>query len=98
MAEKQRSKAPQYGLLVDYEYCTGCYACQVACAQEHRWPAGMSGIRVQETVQNLPGDKTYLAFIPFPTELCDALRARTRKASSRLCAALHGGLHEVWAH
>ncbi|MFC1640021.1 4Fe-4S binding protein [Gemmatimonadota bacterium] len=23
---------PEYGLLIDYEYCTGCHACEVACA------------------------------------------------------------------
>ena len=38
------SKKPEYGLLIDYEYCTGCYTCQVACAQEYNWPAGMGGI------------------------------------------------------
>ncbi|RLF04803.1 MAG: oxidoreductase, partial [Thermoprotei archaeon] len=26
---------PKYGLLIDYEYCTGCHTCEVACKQEH---------------------------------------------------------------
>ena len=34
----------EYGLLIDYEYCTGCVACQVACQQEHGWEAGMGGM------------------------------------------------------
>lgn len=80
-----RAQAPEYGLLIDYEYCTGCYACQIACAQEHRWPAGLSGIRVQEVVQNLPGDRAYLAYLPFPTELCVLCAARTRKGLSPAC-------------
>jgi Fe-S-cluster-containing dehydrogenase component len=76
---------PAYGLLIDYEYCTGCYACQVACAQEYNWPAGMGGIRVQEIVQNLPNDKHYLMFLPVPTELCSLCPKRTQKGLKPAC-------------
>ena len=24
-----------HGLLIDYEYCTGCQSCEVACKEEH---------------------------------------------------------------
>jgi len=85
MAGKRKAKAPEHGLLIDYEYCTGCYACQVACAQEHHWPAGMGGIRVHEVVQALPNDQAYLTFIPFPTELCVLCAARTRKGLQPAC-------------
>jgi Fe-S-cluster-containing dehydrogenase component len=78
-------KKPEYGLLIDYEYCTGCYACQVACAQEYNWPAGMGGIRVQEIVQNLPDDKHYLMFLPVPTELCVLCARRTQKGQKPAC-------------
>jgi Fe-S-cluster-containing dehydrogenase component len=80
MPEKTR-----YGLLIDYEYCTGCYACQVACAQEYGWPAGMSGMQVIEVVQELPKDKAYLAYLPFPTELCTLCPARTKKGLEPAC-------------
>jgi len=75
----------RYGLLIDYEYCTGCYACQVACAQEYGWPAGMSGMKVIEVVQSLPNDKAYLAYLPFPTELCTLCPARTKKGLEPAC-------------
>jgi Fe-S-cluster-containing dehydrogenase component len=75
----------RYGLLIDYEYCTGCYACQVACAQEYKWPAGMSGMKVIEVVQNLPRDKAYLAYLPFPTELCTLCQSRTKKGLEPAC-------------
>jgi len=81
MSEKKH----EYGLLIDYEYCTGCHACTVACAQEYGWPAGMSGMRVTEIVQNLPRDKAYLTFIPFPTELCVLCAARTKKRLPTAC-------------
>jgi Fe-S-cluster-containing dehydrogenase component len=80
MSEKNRN-----GLLIDYEYCTGCYSCQVACAQEHNWPAGLGGIRVIEYVQNLPNDKAYLTYLPFPTELCVLCASRTKKGQQPAC-------------
>jgi Fe-S-cluster-containing dehydrogenase component len=79
------AKKPGYGLLIDYEYCTGCFTCQVACCQEHNRPAGMSGIKVLEIVQDMPKDKAYLTFLPFPTELCTLCANRTRKGIQPAC-------------
>ena len=79
------SKWPKHGLLIDYEYCTGCRTCQVACAQEYRWPAGMGGMQVIETVQQLPSGKAYIAFLPFPTELCTLCAHRTGKGLEPAC-------------
>jgi Fe-S-cluster-containing dehydrogenase component len=78
-------KKPEFGLLIDYEYCTGCYTCQIACAQEHGWEAGIGGIRVQEIVQALPNDKAYLTYLPFPTELCMLCKPRTKKELDPAC-------------
>ena len=33
-------------LIVDSKYCIGCFACEVACKQEHRLPVGPRLIRV----------------------------------------------------
>lgn len=74
-----------YGLLIDYEYCTGCHACEIACAQEYDWPAGMGGMRVTEMIQQLPNDKAYLAYLPFPTELCVLCAGRTAKGMKPAC-------------
>lgn len=74
-----------YGLLINYEYCTGCHTCVVACSQEYGWPAGMAGMKVMEVVENLPNDKAYLAFLPFPTELCILCRPRTRRGEDPAC-------------
>ena len=78
-------KKPEYGLLIDYEYCTGCHACEVACAQEYKRPAGMPGIQVIEVIQKMPRDRAYLAYLPFPTELCILCRPRTRKGLQPAC-------------
>ena len=79
------AKKPEYGLLIDYEFCTGCYACQVACKQEYGWPEGMGGIEVKEFVENLPKDKQYLKFMPMPTELCVLCAGRTAKGLQPAC-------------
>ncbi len=45
----------------------------------------MSGMKVIEVVEKLPKDKAYLAFLPFPTELCVLCAARTKKGLKTAC-------------
>ena len=77
----------EYGLLIDYEYCTGCETCVVACKEEHGFPVGKWGIRVlddgpwQKDDSGEGGNCFNWNKIPVPTDLCD------------LCAG--GVLHEV---
>ena len=92
----------KHGLLIDYEYCTGCHTCEIACSQEYRWPAGMAGIKVMEIVESLPDDKAYLVYLPFPTELCVLCAARTKKGMEPACVQhcmaaciKHGPLEEL---
>lgn len=40
MAEKA------YGLLINYEFCTGCGTCEMACSVEHDIPIGRYGIQM----------------------------------------------------
>lgn len=84
MSEKTVKK-PEYGLLIDYEFCTGCHTCQVACNQEYGREAGQSGMHVFEHVQPLPRGKAYLTFLPFPTELCVLCAPRTKKGLEPAC-------------
>ena len=79
------NRRTRYGLLVDYEYCTGCFACQVACAQEYHRPEGIVGMQVTEMIQMLPNGKPYLSFIPFPTENCSLCVCRTRNGLEPAC-------------
>jgi Fe-S-cluster-containing dehydrogenase component len=92
----------RYGLLIDYEYCTGCYTCQVACAQEYSRPKDQIGMQVIETITMLPSGKPYLAFIPFPTENCTLCVGRIRKGLEPACVKhcmanviKHGSIEEL---
>ena len=72
------------GLLIEYEYCTGCHACEVACKQEHNFSDGMVGIRVDELVTTSP-DKVHVDFIPITTRFCDLCVERTSRGEAPAC-------------
>lgn len=73
------------GLLIDYNYCTGCHTCEVACKQEHNWPVGSWGIKVTEYIQTLPNNKVAIDYLPFPSDLCNLCYHRTSKGDLPAC-------------
>ena len=75
------------GLLIDYDYCSGCQSCVVACKQEHGYGAGKFGIKVDEKVFLDPDkpDSIRIDYVPFPTEFCDLCRARTVSGEQPAC-------------
>jgi Fe-S-cluster-containing dehydrogenase component len=75
---------PRNGLLIQYEWCTGCYACEVACKQEHNYTDGMVGIKVHELVTVGP-DKVHTDFIPVTTRFCDLCAERTKTGTLPAC-------------
>ena len=36
------------GILINYEYCTGCHSCEIACQNERGLPGDQWGIKVLE--------------------------------------------------
>jgi Fe-S-cluster-containing dehydrogenase component len=72
------------GLLINYDYCTGCHTCEVACKQEHGYPAGRWGIMVKDCTRETEG-KVQVDFLPFPTDLCDLCRSRTAAGEQPAC-------------
>lgn len=76
----------QYGLLIDYDWCTGCHSCEMACQQEHEFPVGQTGILVNEigTWEYAP-DKWQLSYLATPTDQCDLCASRTAKGKPPTC-------------
>lgn len=78
----------KYGLLIDYEYCSGCQSCEVTCKESHNYPVGKWGIRVFTDgpweLEEGSGVFNYNN-IPVPTDLCDLCIARTEKGKEPLC-------------
>lgn len=76
----------RYGLLIDYEYCTGCHTCEIACQMEHQIPVGKFGIQLAEIGPwQIEGDKWQYAYIPVPTELCNLCGERVAKGKLPSC-------------
>ena len=73
------------GLMVDYEYCTGCHSCEIACKQEHRYPVGRGGIALQEIITECPDKSVRIDYLPFPTQYCNLCAARTANNEPPAC-------------
>ena len=79
---------PKYGLLIDYEFCVGCRACELACKQEYSRPDGEWGIYVQEVKPEIAGSKLY--YLPLPTDKCNLCGKRIAKGLQPAC------VHHCW--
>ncbi|MFH1032498.1 MAG: 4Fe-4S dicluster domain-containing protein [Chloroflexota bacterium] len=73
----------KYGLLIDYGFCTGCHACEIACKREHNRPEEEWGMTVNEIEPEKSGGKIY--FIPFPTDNCNLCGKRVSKGRQPAC-------------
>jgi Fe-S-cluster-containing dehydrogenase component len=73
------------GLLINYDFCTGCHTCEVACQQEHDFPAGKCGIKVTEYVYAAEKKPVAIDYLPFPTELCDLCINRYQAGETPAC-------------
>jgi len=74
---------PKYGLLINYEFCVGCHACEISCKQEHNRPPEQWGILVKEVASELAGGKLY--YFPFPTDHCNFCGKRVAKGLQPVC-------------
>lgn len=74
------------GILVDYEWCTGCHSCEFACQMEHGFPLGQTGISVQQVGPwQIEGDRWQYAYMPVPTEQCDLCSERLAGGKEPTC-------------
>jgi Fe-S-cluster-containing dehydrogenase component len=76
--------AKNNGLMFEYDFCTGCHACEIACQQENSYPAGKCGMKVTEHVMQGRRSVTVL-YLPFPTEWCVLCAKRTARGEQPAC-------------
>lgn len=82
-----------YGLLIDYKWCTGCHTCEIACQQAHPGYApkevgeqGTYGIKLTQVGPYDLGNKRFqYEFVPTPTSFCDLCAERTAKGKKPSC-------------
>ena len=76
----------EYGMLIDYEWCTGCHSCETACQMEHHLPVGQFGIKLNEIGPfEYALDRWQLSSVPVPTDLCDFCTERQAKGKRPTC-------------
>jgi Fe-S-cluster-containing dehydrogenase component len=76
----------RYGLLIDYEFCTGCHTCELACKQENQLTVGKTGISITQIgPMELGPDRWSFEYIPVPTEYCTLCNTRVRKGKKPAC-------------
>ena len=80
------------GILVDYQYCTGCYSCEIACQSEHDLFLGQWGIKVLQNgpwpIKDENGDETdqyVYDFVPTFSRVCDICAERVGKGKLPSC-------------
>ena len=80
------------GILVDYQYCTGCYSCEVACQAEHNLPLEQWGVKVMtngpwpiKDAEGNPTDRYVYDNIPAFTRICDLCAERQGKGKLPSC-------------
>ena len=81
------------GMLVDYEWCTGCHTCEMACAVElsHRdFPEGHCGVKVhEEGIYQIGEDRWADIFMPVFTDLCDQCAQRLAEGAKEPSCVKH---------
>ena len=76
----------EYGLLIDYEWCTGCHTCEVACQMEHSLPTDQWGIKLTEVGPwEYAPEKWQYTYMPVPTDQCDLCARRTAHGKLPTC-------------
>ena len=73
-------------MLIDYEYCSGCRTCEIACKQEYQRPEGkLGGVEVMEFIHTLPSGRLYLTNMPHFTKACVFCAGRVKKGLEPAC-------------
>lgn len=76
----------KYGLMINYDFCTGCHTCEVACKKLHNLEKGQFGIHLLQDGPRIDArGKWEYTYIPYPTHLCDLCASRVDEGRLPMC-------------
>lgn len=74
------------GILIDYEWCSGCHSCEMACQVEKQMPEGQYGVKLAQVgPYNIQDDNWVWINMPVFTDQCDLCIKRTEKGKLPSC-------------
>lgn len=74
-------------LLINYEYCTGCHSCEIACRNELGLGLGEWGIKLEQIGPFQIDDRTWnFDYAPILTSLCNFCEDRVAAGKDPSCA------------
>lgn len=79
----------QNALYLDYEYCSGCHSCELACRNEKGLGLGEWGIKVHEDKPfEMANGTWHWNYYAVPTELCDLCAERVEGGQEPACVTM----------
>ena len=79
---------PPHALYIDFEFCSGCHSCEIACRNELELPLEEWGMKVLEDKPRQHADGSWhWDFMAYPTEKCDLCADRV--ADGKLPTCVH---------
>lgn len=78
----------QIGLVANLDLCMGCYACEVACKQEHDFSEGKKGIKVMTFGPYENEGELTMDFVPMGSDICDLCADRRAAGDGPFCAQI----------
>ncbi|MBN1316167.1 MAG: hypothetical protein JXA42_11880 [Anaerolineales bacterium] len=76
----------RWGLVVLIDRCIGCYACELACKQEHNLPEGVRNVQLETIGPYELDGKLVMDFIPQAGDGCDLCATRVAAGGTAFCA------------
>ena len=75
-----------YAMFIDYEYCSGCHTCEVACQKELGLEPEEFGIQLTEIgPEEISNRRWQRDNLPYPTDRCTACAERLEAGKKASC-------------
>lgn len=73
-------------IMIDYEYCSGCHTCEIACQQELGLAPDQYGIKITQIgPDKLDDGRWQYEYVPITTDRCNGCETRRNEGKLPSC-------------